>query len=89
MAQQKIQSVQLSDSGVVPGPYTSADVTVDAAGRITAISNGIGGGGTVTSVSVDGTVGRVTSSGSPITYEGTGYYPQAGINFLVGATLKF
>ncbi|TXI66579.1 MAG: TonB-dependent receptor, partial [Flavobacterium sp.] len=29
------------------------------------------------------------SSGSPITYEGTGYYPQAGINFLVGATLKF
>ena len=29
------------------------------------------------------------SSGSPITYEGTGYYPQAGINFLFGLSLKF
>ncbi|RTY93979.1 TonB-dependent receptor [Flavobacterium sp. GT3R68] len=29
------------------------------------------------------------SSGSPITYDGAGYYPQAGINFLVGVTLKF
>lgn len=29
------------------------------------------------------------SSGNIITYGGTGYYPQAGINFLVGVTLKF
>ncbi len=29
------------------------------------------------------------STGDIITYEGAGYYPQAGINFLVGATLKF
>ena len=29
------------------------------------------------------------SSGSIITYGGAGYYPQAGINFLVGVTLKF
>lgn len=29
------------------------------------------------------------SDGSIVTYEGAGYYPQAGINFLVGATLKF
>lgn len=29
------------------------------------------------------------SSGSIVTYEGAGYYPQAGINFLLGATLKF
>lgn len=29
------------------------------------------------------------STGSIMTYEGAGYYPQAGINFLVGATLKF
>ena len=29
------------------------------------------------------------SSGSINTFEGTGYYPQAGINFLVGVTLKF
>lgn len=30
-----------------------------------------------------------SNSGSVTTIEGTGYYPQAGINFLVGATLKF
>ena len=29
------------------------------------------------------------STGSIMTYEGAGYYPQAGINFLLGATLKF
>lgn len=29
------------------------------------------------------------SSGSVQTFEGAGYYPQAGINFLVGATLRF
>ena len=29
------------------------------------------------------------SSGSVITYEGAGYYPQAGINFLLGVALKF
>lgn len=29
------------------------------------------------------------SSGSINTYEGAGYYPQAGINFLLGVTLKF
>ncbi len=29
------------------------------------------------------------SSGNVITYEGAGYYPQAGINFLAGMTLKF
>ncbi|MEO1011015.1 MAG: TonB-dependent receptor [Bacteroidota bacterium] len=29
------------------------------------------------------------SSGSPVTFEGAGFYPQAGINFLVGATLNF
>ena len=29
------------------------------------------------------------SSGSPITYGGAGFYPQAGINFLLGLSLKF
>lgn len=45
MPQRKIQSNQLSDTGVTPGPYTSANVTIDAAGRITAAANGGGGGG--------------------------------------------
>ncbi len=29
------------------------------------------------------------SSGSVTTFEGAGFYPQAGINFLLGATVNF
>ena len=29
------------------------------------------------------------STGNPITFEGAGFYPQAGINFLLGMSLKF
>ena len=28
-------------------------------------------------------------SGNPITEEGAGFYPQAGVNFLFGVSLKF
>lgn len=72
MAQTKIQSTQLAESGVIPGAYTSADITIDSSGRITTASNGSPGGNPVepdTQV-VYGTGVGITSS-SNLTFDST------------------
>ena len=84
-----ISGLNIADTTVIPGSYTSAHITVNAQGQITSASNGEGSGGTVTEITLGtgltGTPNPITTAGT-ISITPTGVVP--GEYFYLTATIN-